>query len=168
MLVLLGIVIFIISFAVALISLIREEKQQQELIQRKHIEEESLVQAAAKSVLEKESEVAKSDVGFVQLAAKVDAEQKKQNLKETSDTSDSEPSEDLQRAAFPWEAQKQEDVESLQSVPGDEVIEEVQSVQESGFEDVKISPSDARFPSLGPVHKPLSGSFRISDLKKDK
>lgn len=168
MLVLLGIVIFIISFAVALISLIREERQQQELIQRKHIEEEGLVQAAAKSVLEKESEVAKSDVGFVQLAAKVDAEQKKQNLKETSgDTSGVEPSEDLQRAVFPWEAQKQEDVESLQSVPGDAVIEEVQSAQEPGFEDVKISPSEARFPSLGQVHKPLSGSFRISDLKKD-
>lgn len=199
MLVILGIVIFIISFGVALVSLIREEKQQQELIAQKQAEEADTSKAQQAEALAQEASfaVSKSGTGFADLAAKVDAEQKKQSgtlqeqapaeavqdqagfdnapagavQDETVQTGDNAsldfnaPSDTIQRAAFPWENDNA-DVESLDIVPGDSVVEDVAPGASQDFGDVKISPADARFPTLDPGHKPLSGEFKLRDMKK--
>jgi hypothetical protein len=149
MLVVIGIVILIVSFVIALLSLIAEERKRDRPQAR--VEKELPDQ---KDVKEREEDKVEQ---VRQILAKEEA---KTAVLPSSDAKKSEP--------FPWETSHSETYESGKHRYGDshKSGQAAQHEQVQPEEDVPLA--DARFPNLGEDQKTLSGSFRIGDISKKK
>ena len=169
MLILLGIFILIISFVIALISLVREEKRNQQML-LEDAEEAVAAEQAKAAVVDAAEEHKPTVKPLEELKAKIDAEEKRQSQEAGLEDEEltivdkgavSLPDLPAEREAFPWEEPADE---KSALVPGDNVLESVveETVDESADEDQTLEQS--RLPNLGTGQKPLSGSFK---LKKD-
>ncbi len=161
--VILGIGILGVSFVVALVSLVREEKQNGQILeaQAKSVPENPEGAAALQSVNMPVSGGGQID----DLAAKVAIEEKKQEeLSVQAPAAQPEPQPQEQkeeRQPFPWEdnsSQSQSPVTPI-VVAGDNVLEDVK--MDTAPVEEEIIPSVHRFPSLS--QKPV-GEVKLSDL----
>ena len=155
MLVILGIVILVISFIVALISLVKEEKKRERMIAEtdappvKQASKEELLKQVVKGI-----EIPK-------------AEPKPKPVEEIP----AEPATPRQEAVsteyvpFPWETGKED--EKVPEPVGVETKEEPKDEVAAIPQAPKLDPSKGRFPPITQSQEPLAGSFKINDIAKD-
>lgn len=143
MLVVIGIGILIVSFVIALFSLIREERHRERLVQ-KHEEIKSAGKDVEVEPRTQETERISENSGFAGELVKSKADKTDEFTKD---------------GQFPWERISKHD-----KVPAPDVSASSGAEIKQETEDIPLSA--ARFPHLGGEDKSLSGSFKIGEIAK--